>query len=77
MFFRTLVLDLRSDSEISSNDGRVHVDVGRTAGKWRMLTDKVKVVEIAADIVPKPTLAAIENDTVLFAVVVVRLAFSP
>lgn len=42
-----------------------------------MLADKMKIVEIAADVIPKPISTAIENDAVLFAVVVVGLILTP
>lgn len=42
-----------------------------------MLTDEVQIVQVAAHVVPQPIASAIEDDTVLLSVVVVRLVLAP
>jgi len=42
-----------------------------------MLAHPVKVVEVAADVVPLPPSAAVQHDAVLLAVVVVGLVLAP
>jgi len=41
------------------------------------LADPVKVVQIAADIIPEPTATSVQHDAVLLAVVVVGLVLAP
>lgn len=41
------------------------------------LADPVKVVEIAADVIPEPAATSVQHDAVLLAVVVVRLVLAP
>lgn len=41
------------------------------------LADPVKVIEVAADVIPKPAATSVEHDAVLFAVVIVRLVLAP
>lgn len=41
------------------------------------LADPVKVVEIAADVIPEPTATSVKHDAVLLAVVIVRLILAP
>jgi len=42
-----------------------------------MLADPVQIVEVAADVIPEPVAAAIQDNTVLLAVVVIRLVLAP
>lgn len=42
-----------------------------------MLTHKMQIVKITADVVPQPITAAVEHNTILFAIVIVRLIFPP
>jgi len=41
------------------------------------LTDPVKVIKIAADIIPEPAATSVQHDAILLAVVVVRLVLAP
>lgn len=45
--------------------------------KLTALADPVQVVEVAADVVPEPGSATVEDDAVLLAVVVVGLVLAP
>lgn len=42
-----------------------------------VLTYEMQIVQVAAHVIPQPIASAIENHTVLFAVVVVRLILAP
>lgn len=42
-----------------------------------MLTHEMQIVEITADVVPQPITTAVEHNTILFAIVIVRLVFAP
>lgn len=77
MLLRTLVLDGCADREILSHDRRVVKDVGRAARQRFVLAHKVKIVEVASDVIPQPIARAIEHRAVLLAVVVVRLVLAP
>lgn len=77
VFFRALVLDGCADREILPSDCRVVENVGWAARKRRMLANEVKVIKIATDVIPKPVPSAVENYTILFAVVVVWLILPP
>lgn len=77
MFLRTLILDCGTDCQILACDCRIVENIWRAARQRRMLTHKVEIVEIAADVIPKPVASSIENHTILFAVVVVRLILAP
>lgn len=37
----------------------------------------MQIVEITADVVPQPITTAVEHNTILFAIVIVRLVFAP
>lgn len=41
------------------------------------LADPVKVIEVAANIIPQPAATSVEHDAVLLAIVVVRLVLAP
>lgn len=74
---RTPIADGRSDGEVLPHDGRIDQRFRRSTAQRPMLADEVQIVQIAADIVPQPAAASIQHDTVLLAVVVVRLIFAP
>lgn len=42
-----------------------------------VLTDPMKIIQIAADVIPKPISPPVQNGAILFSVVIVRLIFSP
>lgn len=74
---RTPIADGRPDGKVLPHDGGVDQRFRRPAAQRPMLADKVQIVQIAADVVPQPAAAPIQHDTVLLAVVVVRLIFAP
>jgi len=41
------------------------------------LADPVKVIKIAADVIPKPATTSVQHDAVLLAIVIVRLFLAP
>lgn len=45
--------------------------------KLTVLANEMQVIQIATDIIPQPVPTAIQNNAILFAVIIVRLIFAP
>lgn len=73
----TLVFDHIAGRVVPPHNRRVGQRVGRPTRQRSMLTDEVQIVQVAANIVPQPTAAAIEHHAILFTVIVVGLVLAP
>ena len=60
---------MKVDQSQCSNGGLIHSQT--------MLANEMQIIQIAANVIPQPIPSAIQNNAILFAIVIVWLIFAP